>query len=44
MFTKQELQVIAQALSMAQVQVGQAKEAIELLDKVIKEIDKPARK
>ena len=35
MFTVEELKVIAQALANAQVAVGQAKVAVELLDKVI---------
>jgi hypothetical protein len=39
MFTKEELTILAQALANAQVMVGQAKQATELLDKVTGLID-----
>jgi hypothetical protein len=35
MFTKQELELLAQALANSTVQVGRAKEATILLDKII---------
>lgn len=43
MFDKKELEIIAQALANSQVRVGEAKEAMELLDKVVAEIDKPKK-
>ena len=43
-FTKEELQILGQALAVAQVQVGQAKQAMELLEKVVGLIEKPEKK
>lgn len=44
MFSKEELQILAQALANSQVQVGNAKQAVELLEKIIGLIENPEKK
>lgn len=42
MFTQDELKIIAECIAKAQVNVGNAKIAVELLDKVMSLINEPA--